>query len=342
MSADDRAGAGVLLRAAADLFALRQADALEEAQAASEQLRPWLEGLGRRAGRTPDVVLEAAAELRHRRDLLRAAHWWADNGTPVFPLKRRDKVPLTKHGCLDASTDGDVIERWWGRWPDANVGLRCGDGLLVVDVDPRRGGEEALAELERQHGPLPRTMTVRTGGGGQHIYLVSIVDLGNSAGKLGPGLDTRGKGGYVVGPPSMHSSGRRYELVVRAAIAPAPAWLLELLAPPRPALAPRLPSVVRASRYGAAALAGLVEEVATAAQGSRNHALNKAAFRVGQLAGGGLVEVDALDALIAAAVGAGLSELEATKTAHSGYRAGRKQPRQVSLGALAGATGGAG
>jgi putative DNA primase/helicase len=140
-----------------------------------------------------------------------------------------------------ATTTRKTILQWWQRWPNANVGILTGDGLLLVlDVDPRDGGDVALRDLERTHGPLPDTPSVLTGGGGQHFYLRADIPVSNKV-KIEDGLDIRGDGGFVVAPPSLHASGRRYVWDISAhpddvPVAPAPQWLLALCArPPRSA-----------------------------------------------------------------------------------------------------------
>jgi bifunctional DNA primase/polymerase-like protein/primase-like protein len=164
-----------------------------------------------------------------------AALSYVARGWYVFPL--HGKVPLTSNGLKDASTDESRVRDWWGHRPDANVGIRTGaeSGVVVLDVDPDHGGDDALAELERKHDQLPETIEALTGGGGRHIYFEHPGRvIRNSAGKLADGLDIRGDGGYVVAPPSLHQSGRRYEWEVSShpdelALAPLPEWLLEAL-----------------------------------------------------------------------------------------------------------------
>lgn len=101
------------------------------------------------------------------------------------------------------------IRGWWRRWPDASVIVLTGElsGLLVVDIDPRSGGHESVHDLT-----IPQTVTVLTGGGGEHYWFRyptgAAITIGANA---LPGIDWRGQGGYVVAPPSLHSSGRRYE-----------------------------------------------------------------------------------------------------------------------------------
>jgi putative DNA primase/helicase len=107
---------------------------------------------------------------------------------PVFPGEPSGKWPLTKSGHWDATTDEGLLRWWWRRWPSANVAVPMGkgSGLLVLDVDPDRGGEAALAQLERSCGRAPRTARARTGGGSLHLYFrypsEAKVEVRNSAG----------------------------------------------------------------------------------------------------------------------------------------------------------------
>jgi putative DNA primase/helicase len=114
--------------------------------------------------------------------------------------------------------------------PRANIGVPTGkaSALLVLDVDPDRGGRESLAILEREIGELPCTYRVQTGGGGEHIYFRYPRErVGCSAGLLGPALDVRGEGGYIVAPPSRTTA--PYVVLDRSALAEPPAWLLDAL-----------------------------------------------------------------------------------------------------------------
>jgi putative DNA primase/helicase len=147
---------------------------------------------------------------------------------------------ILPNGLQSATTDPDVIEDWWDTWPGANLGVCTGNGLFVLDVDPGHGGDDSLALLQQTYGTLPDTVTCLTGGGGLHLWFTTTTPIGNSAGLLGKGLDIRGDGGYVVMPPSLHVSGRQYLWEGAShpddiAIAPSPAWLIELLTTPRPA-----------------------------------------------------------------------------------------------------------
>ena len=137
------------------------------------------------------------------------------------------KHPRTPNGLKDATMDARQIRIWWTKWPAANIGIATGDGLVVLDVDPGHDGDSSLADLEELHGPLPATLTVRTGGGGWHHYYQAPGPVRSRNGWR-EGVDRKADGGYVVAEGSLHASGRRYEREPGPAeIAPAPAWFLE-------------------------------------------------------------------------------------------------------------------
>ena len=112
------------------------------------------------------------------------------------------KHPLVTHGVSDATPDLEVITRWWSRPTTANVGIGtgAGSGLVVIDIDPRHGGDETLERLLEEHGRLPDTPEVLTGGGGRNLYFAH--PGGRVLSKtIAPGVDVKGDGGYVVAPP---------------------------------------------------------------------------------------------------------------------------------------------
>lgn len=179
--------------------------------------------------------------MRARSPILTAALAYARRGWAVLPLHsptsdgcscRRDcrspgKHPRTKNGVHDATIDEATIRRWWSTWRNANIGIATGRGLVVLDVDPRHGGDESLRRLVKQHGPLPQTVVAVTGGGGRHFYFTSPETVRSR--QLGPGLELKGEGSYVVAPPSLHVSGYRYAWALppdAVPLAPAPEWLL--------------------------------------------------------------------------------------------------------------------
>ncbi len=177
---------------------------------------------------------------------------YAARGWPVFPVYEMDgthcacrqrshcertaKHPRTKNGLKDATVDTAVIKSWWRKWPRANIGVRTGTGLMVLDVDVgERHGDETLADLEARYGKLKPTLTVLTGGGGMHLYFSTTRPVQSTVGDethgLGPGLDTRGEGGYVIAPPATHKSGNAYawDLGQGTKVEKLPKWLI----PPR-------------------------------------------------------------------------------------------------------------
>lgn len=146
-----------------------------------------------------------------------AAIEYAKKGFAVFPLKYRDKVPLTRNGCKDATTDAAQIKAWWQKYPNANIGLATGSVsqnvfVIDLDIDEDRGidGYHSLEDWQREHGDFPETWTAITGRGGYHLYYRGNGKIKNRAGII-DGVDVRGNGGYVVAPPSIHKNGNRYE-----------------------------------------------------------------------------------------------------------------------------------
>jgi hypothetical protein len=249
------------------------------------------------------------------------------DGLYILPLKPREKVPLTPNGLDDATTDLMTIETWWHRWPEANVGIRTGP-IVVVDEDRLN----ALQELADSHGEtIPPTRVAKTGSG-RHYYFTQPAGtrIRNTAGKLAPGIDTRGDGGYVVAPPSVHPNGGHYEWESEQQPAPLPEWIARLLHKPEPVR--RDPAPLRiagdTTPYAQRALEDETSAVAAAPEGTRNDRLNTAAFSLGQLvAGGELSERDAIAALEDAASACGLPEREAAATIRSGLTSGMDNPR---------------
>lgn len=164
----------------------------------------------------------------------RAALAYLARGWSVVPIEPRDKRPLVRWEAFQRRVpSAPEVAAWFARWPDANVGIVTGSvsGLVVVDVDPRHGGAEALATLEREQGPLPSTVEAETGGGGRHLYFTHPGGAVRNRAGLAPGIDLRGDAGVVVAPPSMHPSGRRYRWrdghgPDETALAELPRWLL--------------------------------------------------------------------------------------------------------------------
>lgn len=163
------------------------------------------------------------------------AQRYAAKGWPVLPLKpdpdKADdpshKVPRLKNGLTDASTDPEQIAAWWTRWPEAGIGIVTGavSGLVVIDLDEAddKNGIAHWAELIEGQA-MPRTLTATTARGGLHLVFQHPGEehrVKNSTGKLAPGVDVRGDGGYIAAPPV---DGRAW--TDRSTVAPLPEWLL--------------------------------------------------------------------------------------------------------------------
>ncbi len=168
-------------------------------------------------------------------DMRKAAGACLARGWAVVPIAAGGKHPLLRWQTFQERlpTEGELDE-WYGRWPDAGVGIVTGavSNLVVLDVDPRHGGDDSLAELEREHGALPLTIEAITGGGGRHVYFTYPAGELRNRAALAPGIDLRAEGGLVVAPPSLHASGKRYEWEVshhpdETGLAAMPGWLLQ-------------------------------------------------------------------------------------------------------------------
>lgn len=134
----------------------------------------------------------------------------AARGFRVFPLRENDWRPKIKGWVDAATTDPDQIRRWWTQWPKANVGVATGQGLVVIDIDNKKGknGSASFAALGLPAESLD-TFTVETPSGGRHAYF-QLSDRRNTVDVLGDGLDVRGRGGYVVGPGSTLTEGAKH------------------------------------------------------------------------------------------------------------------------------------
>jgi len=151
--------------------------------------------------------------------MIKAALAYADKGFKIIPLHSTfddgsctcgktvcssvGKHPRTQHGVKDASTDPNIIEEWWRRHPNANIGIATGQGTIAIDIDVKNGakGKESLLELEQKFGKLPETLMAHTPTGGQHLLFKTDTKIGNKVGVL-PAIDIRSDGGYIVASPS--------------------------------------------------------------------------------------------------------------------------------------------
>jgi Bifunctional DNA primase/polymerase, N-terminal len=290
--------------------------------------------------------------------LLDAALGYAARGIPVYPVHwpcrisggtnltcscrraatcdRPAKHPLVRHGLHDATTHTGQLERWWSRWPQANVGLATGICFDALDIDGP-AGLAALGELQQAAGLRLRGPLVATGGGGWHHWFTPT-GLGNRPPHGLTHVDWRGKGGCVLAPPSRHISGRPYRWLRgldRMPLPEVPAVLRELLDPDRRLANPAGP--VDPTRppapdhpYGRRVLAAELAALGRATPGQRNHTLNRCAFKVYRYVAGGLLDdQDVTAAFTQAALAIGLQAAEVARTLASSRTAGLANPRTI-------------
>jgi hypothetical protein len=287
--------------------------------------------------------------------LLRSALAAVQRGWHVFPCAAGGKRPALRGNWQELATTSPVqVREWWTRAP-YNIGIACGPSrLVVIDLDQPDedeagdddgtlfplSGADRLSSLARRHGERypAGTYTVDTPSGGCHLYFHADGDARarNSAGAIGPQIDVRAAGGYVVGAGS-RIGGRAYSARRGpSGPTPLPGWLAGLVREPPVAEIPeqRVPVGDRAQghAYALAALRAETGRVASARPGTRNVTLNRAAFSLGQLVAAGLLPpLPVITSLIDAAMHAGLPEDEAVRTVRSGMAAGARKPRAVVL-----------
>ncbi|MFI6998307.1 bifunctional DNA primase/polymerase [Nocardia sp. NPDC050175] len=249
--------------------------------------------------------------------LREAAMRAAERGWHVFPLRPNAKTPVLEGDWSGhATTDPDQIRHWWNDNPRRNIAIATGlSGLLVIDIDIRRADPASAVPTAQQlwarlavitgDPSTMHTFAVRTPSGGAHFYYraPTVPELGCSVGRIGPLIDSRGRGGYVVATGSRTRAGT-YRLIETHPIAELPSALVELLAPPPPRTQPSAdPSPGYPSAYLAAIVTDEARRVADAAPHTRNATLFRAALVLGRLfAAGELTEQRVRTELTAAAV----------------------------------------
>jgi hypothetical protein len=286
--------------------------------------------------------------------LLAIAIDYAALGFSVFPCLEKTKEPAVSRGFYNATTNPAVIRRWFGNTSHHyNIAIRTGiiSGVAVFDIDGPNGAA-AAAELEAKFSPLPRTLTSITSAG-CHLYFRISEPLQSSLSRVGPCLDIKACGGYVMAPGSTHPDGWIYRWGSNAPIAPIPEWLATLARkpPPKPAPVPRKVSEIavsmirppspighnsRSGVYGRGALEDELHILATTLDGQRNHALNRASFNLHQLVDlGELDEREVYRGLWDATIANGLMDdrenggpVKIAATIASGRRGASEKPRR--------------
>ncbi|WP_433264933.1 bifunctional DNA primase/polymerase [Actinosynnema sp. CS-041913] len=275
----------------------------------------------------------------------------ACRGWPVFPAHPRSKRPALTEWEQRASTDIDRIERWWTRRPTANPAVATGPaGLVVLDLDdavrhghivPRepstvRHGKDAFAQLSQNAATQVSegTFTVRTPNNGMHLYFAAPagVELHNTQSRLGPLIDTRAHGGYVLAAGAETRQGH-YEIIDDVPVQALPDWLVDALAPRLHLDTRTTVEATHSDAYLRAALADETRRVRTAPPGTRRHSLLRAACRMGRLPGlGDAVITSALRAASDRHVADGAYSLtERERAIADGIAWGREHPRLLTF-----------
>ena len=214
---------------------------------------------------------------------------WRDKNGKGGPCPSPGKHPRFRNWQERATCGRDAIEEMWYTHKGSNVGIATGaaSGIFVLDVDPKNGSDDSLDSLIAKHGRLPDSLQAITGSGGRHFYFKHPGGTVRNEVSILPGLDIRGDGGFVVAPPSVHISGRRYDWDgldgFDAPILPAPPWLLDMIMEKHPAAGEK----------------GRFDLPADIPEGQRNETLYRYACSL-RSAGGGLEFDEILEAVSAA------------------------------------------
>lgn len=244
---------------------------------------------------------------------------------PVFACGD-DKRPVVETGFKAATRDTATIAVQFSRSAATMIGVPTGiaSGLLAIDVDIKEG-KDGRRWLEANKGDLPETRTHATRSGGLHLIfrMPPNVEIRNSAGRLAPGVDVRGEGGYIIVPPSPG-----YTEADPTDPAPMPEWLIKACMRQETTYEVRQRQIVPHEKYVQAAIDNEVLAVMRAGEGTRNDTLNRAAFNLGTLVALGRADSGSIiTELLNAAVAAGLPYREAETTIRSGMDAGLSKPR---------------
>jgi hypothetical protein len=254
---------------------------------------------------------------------------------PVLPLVPGEKRPLVSQGFHAATIDPDRVLDAWTTRPNSNVGLATGSvsGLVVIDVDVDRekgiDGSVAMRHLAATLGPLTDRLVVRTPRGGWHLYFEHRgAPIPKSESRLGPGIDVRADGGYIVAPPSRSKVGAwswslpdgRLEPIQADLPALPDAWAEAMRKRERR----KIQSATHSPNYVRTAIRDELHAVRAAREGTRNSTLNKSAYALAKFAESGQVRQGDLETLLlGAALEAGLEEPEARGTLRSALGASR-------------------
>jgi hypothetical protein len=247
------------------------------------------------------------------RNALKTALRLAARGLPCFPC-HADKWPACPQGFKNATADPKELSILWAHFPSPLIGVPTGGKFVVLDLDLQHvEAQKWYAESGLQSGQPP-TRTHVTRSGGRHLLFKPHPDVKNTASKIAIGVDTRGAGGYIIWWPA-----QRLEVTRRDILAPVPQFVLDALAEPDDPLLSYSPYAYTAPS-GEGKLKGILDIVANAQAGERNHKTFWAACKIRDGIADGKLEASAFDALYATAAQIGLSAREVKQTIDSAMR----------------------
>ncbi len=296
-------------------------------------------------------------------------------GFSVFPCDEKpdakgkpSKAPYTKHGFKDATQDEKQIQAYWRQYPQALIGIACGEpsgGLVVLDLDKDKSNQDFLTRINVEgvvsfnallgrdsSSPLPHTYTVETWSGGKQLYFRAsqeqLDEIKNINSKIAPHVDIKARGGYVIAAGSRIiggiGDGREYSVELLTDIAQLPDEIFNIIRKPKQRKQDRIDNKhsytisgnlpYRVQKYVEEALLTEVRELSITNKGIRNERLNTAAFNLGTLISKGILDESTVAIeLEKACKENGLIENDGIesfqKTFNSGLNAGKQNPRDL-------------
>jgi putative DNA primase/helicase len=262
------------------------------------------------------IILNA---MRGKSSLWAKAHELARQAVPVFPCINRpshasDKRPLTANGFKDATCDPETVHLWWTEHPNALIGVPTGPRFVAVDGDLQHADAQKWLDDNRARLPLTRTHATRSGG--RHWLFAPNDQVKCSTGRLGPHIDTRGWGGYLVWWPACG-----LEVLHGRVLAPVPEWILDAFKP-RPATEQNVSApVVTSAAFARRKVNGIIRTIAGARNGERNMITFWGACRFAEMVQcGEISRNDAVALTIEAASRTGLTRSEAEGRVKSAFK----------------------
>lgn len=258
----------------------------------------------------------------------KAYNFWKQLGFHPVPLIANDRIPICS-GWRDKEFSLATFDF------NNNIGLKTGGafGLVVIDIDVKNGkdGEISWRELLWENKKKePETIIVSTPSGGRHLYFRTTESYSCGTDKLGVGIDIRGDGGVLPAPPSSTDKGQ-YKIISKFEPCELPEWLSKEIGKRTAVRKSYTTSDFKMSEkttpYGAKAIKNVTEDLRNSSSGSRNEALNNAAFSVGQLIAGGEICKSDIKVLMNVGREIGLEDIEIRATVKSGIAGGMECPR---------------